>query len=181
MKAQNIAGNVCLPLHRYSFQDMLNLFTNVNSTSQTNTRPYNLNSTQIILLFRPTMQTVLLYFSGDIETNPGQTVQNELCFAHINARSIKNKVDLLEAESNNFDIISLSETWLSHSDRNSSIYLPNFHKPVRLERPNDTHGRVAIYVKNYPYCKARPDLHVNNMEAVWVWFILVDDCTPFVS
>ena len=102
MKAQNIAGNVCLSLHRYSFQDMLNLFTNVNTTFKTNTRPYNLNSTQIILLFRPTMQTVLLYFCGDIETNPGQTVQNELCFAHINARSIKNKVDLLEAGSNNF-------------------------------------------------------------------------------
>ena len=77
-------------------------------------------------------------------------------------------MDLLEAESNNFDIISLSEFWLSHSDRNSSIYLPNFHEPVRLDRLNDPHGGVAIYVKNYLYCKPRPHLYVNNLEAVWV-------------
>ena len=77
-------------------------------------------------------------------------------------------MDLLEAESNNFDIISLSEFWLSHSDRNSSIYLPNFHEPIRLNRPNDPDGGVAIYVKNYPYCKSRLDLYVNNLEAVWV-------------
>ena len=78
------------------------------------------------------MQTFLLYRCGDTETNPGPTAQKELCVAHINARSFRNKMDLLEAESNNFDIITLSETWLSHSHSNSSIHLPNFHEPIRL-------------------------------------------------
>ena len=146
---------------------MLKPFKNVNSASRTYDRPHNLKITQTNL-FRLTMQTVLLYRCGDIETNPGPTAQKELCVAHINARSIKNKMDLLEAESNNFDIITLSETWLSHSDSNSSIHLPNFHEPIRLDRPNDPHGGVAVYVKNYLHCKPRPDLYVNNLEAVWV-------------
>ena len=65
-------------------------------------------------------------------------------------------------------IITLSESWLSHTDSNSSIHLPRFHERIRLDRPNDPHGGVAIYVKNYLYCKPRPDLYVNNLEAVQV-------------
>ena len=92
---------------------MLKPFKNLNSTSQTYDRPNNIKITQTNL-FRLTMETVLLYRCGDTETNPDPTAPKELCVAHINARSIKNKMDLLEAESNNFDIITLSETWLSH-------------------------------------------------------------------
>ena len=118
----------CFKIH---IQDMLKPFKNVNSTSQTYDRPHNLKITQRNL-FRLAMQTVLLYRCGDVETNPGSTAPKELCVAHVNARSIENKMDLLEAESNNFDSITLSETWLSHSHSNSSIHLPNFHEPVRL-------------------------------------------------
>ena len=48
-------------------QDMLKPFTNVNASSQTYDRPHDLNSTQIRPLFRPTMQTVLLYCCRDME------------------------------------------------------------------------------------------------------------------
>ena len=65
-------------------------------------------------------------------------------------------------------IITLSESWLSHTDSNSSIHLPRFHERIRLDRPNDPHGGVAIYVKNYLYCKPQPDLSVNNLGAVQV-------------
>ena len=85
---------------------MLKPFKNVNSTSQTYDRPHNLKITQTNL-FGLTMQTVLLYRCGDIETNPDPTAPKELCVAHINARSVINKMDHLEAESNNFDIITL--------------------------------------------------------------------------
>ena len=59
----------------------------------------------------------------------------------------KNKIDLIEAEANQFDIITVSETWLSQIDVNTSIHLTNFHPPIRRDRPNDPHGGVAIYVK----------------------------------
>ena len=113
----------------------------------------------------------LLLRAGDIEANPGPSrsdTRSDLCIIHLNARSIKNKIDLIEAEANQFDIITVSETWLSQIDMNTSIHLTNFHPPIRRDRPNDPHGGVAIYVKNNLFCKPRPDLQVNGLEAVWV-------------
>ena len=112
----------------------------------------------------------LLLKSGDIEANPGPTQNGNdgLCVVHVNARSLRNKIDLFEAECCNFDILTVSETWLSPLDDNSDLLLAGFHPPVRRDRPNDPHGGVAIYVKNTLYLKARPDLHVDNLEAVWI-------------
>ena len=108
----------------------------------------------------------LLMRSGDIESNPGPP--GEIRVMHVNARSLANKIDVLTAESINFDIMTISETWLSNLDADSSLSVPNFHSPVRLDRPGDRHGGVAIYVRDSLYCKARPDLQVPNLEAVWV-------------
>ena len=117
-----------------------------------------------------------LSLSGDIELNPGPASSQNLSVVHINARSLKNKIDLIQAESNQFDIITMSETWLSHTDHNDNIHLAHFHPPVRR-------GGVAIYVKDSLFCKPRPDLLVNDLEAVWIetkigqkkhisWFVL---------
>ena len=108
----------------------------------------------------------LLKLSGDIETNPGPL--QELRVVHVNARSLSTKLDLFNAESHAFDIITISESWLSNKDLNSSLLLPNFHAPVRQDRLGDRHGGVAIYVRNTLVCKPRPDLHVRGLEAVWV-------------
>ena len=89
-----------------------------------------------------------LLLRADIEANPGPSrsdTRSDLCIIHLNARSIKNKIDLIEAEANQFDIVS--ETWLYQIDMNTSIHLTNFHPPIRRDRPNDPHGGVAIYVK----------------------------------
>ena len=126
METQGAAGNICQLLHKYSFTGhvqtvyMCKLYFS----------KHDLKCTRTNILIRPIMQTILLYYCGDIKANPGPTAQKELCVAQISARSIKNKVDLLEAESNNFDIITSSETWLSRSDSNSSIHLSNFREPV---------------------------------------------------
>ena len=114
----------------------------------------------------------LLLHAGDIEVNPGPSrtdTRTDLCIIHLNARSIKNKIDLTEAEANQFDIITVSETWLSKTNTNTLINLTNFHPPIRRNRPNDPHGGVAIYVKKKKkklFCKPRPDLQVNGLEAV---------------
>ena len=87
---------------------------------------------------------------------------------HVNVRSLGKKLDLFEAESKHFDIITLSETWLSKRDNNNELHLSQFHPPVRQDRADDPHDGVASYVRNNLYCKPRPDLHVNNLEAVWI-------------
>ena len=107
-----------------------------------------------------------LLLSGDVELNPGPNYDLEII--HININSIRNKIDIFEAEYNAFDIITVSETWLSDSVSNEAIQLTNFHPPVRRDRPGDPHGGVAIYVKNNLFFKPRPDLLVDDLEAVWV-------------
>ena len=51
---------------------------------------------------------------------------------------------------------------------NNDLRLADFHSPVRQDRADDPHGGVAVYVRNKRYCKPRPVLHVNNLEAVCV-------------
>ena len=87
---------------------------------------------------------------------------------HVNVRSLGKKLDLFEAESKHFDIITPSETWLSKRDNNNELRLSHFHPPVGQDIADDPQGGAAIYVRNNLYCKPRPDLHVNNREAVWI-------------
>ena len=131
---------------------------------------------------------LLLLLANDVECNPGPNNNTHLCIIHCNVQSLRNKLTLLEAESKAYDIITLSETWLSNSISNDSMCIPNFHPPVRRDRPLNTdgglaHGGVAIYVRNTLYCKPRPDLQIAELEAVWVekknkskeyfnWFLL---------
>jgi len=112
---------------------------------------------------------LLLLMSGDVESNPGPAAQGDLCVMHANVRSLKRNIDLLSAESNQYDVITLSETWLFNEtvDNLTKLQLPNFHPPVQLDR-DDGYGGVAIYVKSNLVCKPRPDLLVDGLEAVWV-------------
>ncbi len=87
---------------------------------------------------------------------------------HVNVRSLGKKLDLFEAESKHFDIITPSETWLSKRDNNNELRLSHFHPPVGQDIADDPQGGAAIYVRNNLYCKPQPDLHVNDLEAVWI-------------
>jgi hypothetical protein len=115
----------------------------------------------------------LLLSSGDVEKNPGPSdIIENVSIVHVNACSLKNKLSLFEPECDKLDIITVSETWLSDRDENSSLRLKNFHPPVRLDRVGDAHGGVAIYVRNTLSCKPRPDMIIPGLEAVWVEVIL---------
>ena len=72
--------------------------------------------------------SLLLIRSGDIELNPGPStshvdselldeslILNYFSIVHYNIQSISNKVDLIGSELRNFNIICLTETWLSHN------------------------------------------------------------------
>ena len=117
----------------------------------------------------------LLLRPGDIEANPGPSSTNprsDLCIIHLNARSLKNKIDLIEAEANQFDIITVSETRLSQTDMNTSIHLTHFHPPIRRDRPTERPTWWCYHIwrdkTHNLFCKPRPDLQVNGLEAVWV-------------
>ena len=113
---------------------------------------------------------LLILIAGDIHPNPGPSNINSknISIVHINARSIsKHKLEL-ECEIGKYDIVTMSETWMSDSTPHSVYTFDGFQQPVRRDRPNDPHGGVAIYVKDNLICKPRPDLSVPNLEAVWI-------------
>ena len=111
-----------------------------------------------------------LMLCGDVHPNPGPLHHDKLSklsIVHNNIGSLQNKAHYIEAELTNFDIITVSETWLYPEFPPERILITGFNPPVRKDRESEG-GGVAIYVKNNVFYKPRPDLNVDNLEAVWV-------------
>ena len=70
---------------------------------------------------------------------------------HVNVRSLVAPGRLAElrdlAAKNDVDVLCITETWLKPKHLNSSLLLPDFHPPVRLDRHSSRGGGVAIYVR----------------------------------
>ena len=124
----------------------------------------------------------LLLLSG-IERNPGpfsndsvssvSTIQDEyiikdkFSIVHYNVQSISNKIDLLESELMNFDVICITETWLDNRTSDDVLVLDGY-KLHRRDRVGDSHGGICVYVKQNTYSSRRKDLELPHIECVWV-------------
>ena len=107
----------------------------------------------------------LILLSGDVEPNPGPP---GLSICHINIRSLS-PVKLLAIRQEivgNYDIISLSETFLS-SESSHNLEIPGFYPIFRLDRPNFG-GGVACYISNILVAKRRVDLELLGAECLWL-------------
>ena len=93
----------------------------------------------------------MLQTAGDIHLNPGPPCRaqpKELSIIHINARSLRRKLDLLDSEVTDHDVITISETWLSTDIKNNEISINGYHPPVRKDRSDDPHGVKNSLIKN---------------------------------
>ena len=93
---------------------------------------------------------LLLHLAGDVHLNPGPKNTNKtnaLSVIRVNVRSLKNKIDILACDIENHDIVTVSETWPSDQVGDEEISITGFQPTIRKDRPNDPHGRVAVYVK----------------------------------
>ena len=90
--------------------------------------------------------TLLLICSGDTELNPDPStshadsesfdeslILNYFSIVHYNIQSISNEGDLIGSELRNFNIICLTETWLSHNTPDDSLKINEF-KLYRSDR-----------------------------------------------
>ena len=121
---------------------------------------------------------LILKLSGDIQSNPGpqsdsflssniSTVfPHNLNILHLNIQSILPKMDLLEVEVQNYDILVFTETWLSPQISNDDLLLENFDPPYRQDRHAKVGGGVAIYIASgIPSCK-RNDIIQGDKEGI---------------
>ena len=78
------------------------------------------------------------------------------------------KLELLETELIEFDILAFTETWLSPSTDTNELLLHSFNTPERKDREGDNHGDVMIYVKDCLHYRRRADLESRNIESIWI-------------
>ena len=87
----------------------------------------------------------LLVLSGDIHPNPGpesnssfndtiDALNQGLSIMHINIQSLRQKITIAEVEFQPYDVVVISETWLSSEIDNRDLHLTNFHPPIRCDR-----------------------------------------------
>ena len=79
-----------------------------------------------------------------------------------------NKVELIEGELHDFDVICLTETWLDMRTLNDDLKLNGFRVPYRRDRLGDNHGGICVYVKESIYSQHRPDLEVSDVACLWI-------------
>ena len=131
----------------------------------------------------------MLLISG-IERNPGplsdssisstntilttaeeQAIKNKFSVVHYNVQSIINKLDLIETELQNFDVISITETWLDQRTSDLDLNIKGFNL-FRRDRPGDNHGGICVYVRDNIYSCRRNAIELPNIECVWVEVIV---------
>lgn len=131
---QGVVTLINLFIYLYLNKHILNKYPKVNSEVKGSSK-LSLYCVSTLLI---NLCMLLLILSNDVETNPGPHPVKDLKICHLNIRSLKDKVDILALELGNYDIITLSETWLDPSITNTDIHLPGFQNPIRNDR--NRHG-----------------------------------------
>ena len=109
-----------------------------------------------------------LLISG-IESNPGPETTRQLTACHLNINSVtaENKIDELHqfVETNNIEILALTETKLDNTVADNLYSLSGFHSPIVKHRTRNG-GGVALYIhKSLPFQK----LQNFDCDEEWVW------------
>ena len=87
---------------------------------------------------------------------------------HHNVQSLLYKLDIMEPELSNFDLVSLTETWLNERVLTQDLAFNNYSLPFRRDCSGDSHGGIVVYVKDNIPCKRRNDLELNTIECIWL-------------
>ena len=94
--------------------------------------------------------------------------EKNFSLVHYNVQSLLNKTDQIQMELPHFDIIALSETWLSPTTDDNNIKLIKYQHPFRKDRQTNTNGGVIVYTRSNIPCKRRQDLEFQGLESVWL-------------
>ena len=98
-------------------------------------------------------------------------IQDKFSIVHYNVQSIANKIDIIESELRNFDVICISETWLDARTSDDEIRINDF-KLYRRDRPGDPHGDICVYIRNNVFSKRRYDHELPNVECIWIEVVI---------
>jgi hypothetical protein len=116
---------------------------------------------------------MFIQLSGDVHPNPGPVMNwttKSFTFCHANARSIcsKSKFDDLLSRNvqNEFDVLTISETWLDNSIANDNLNIDGYDL-LRNDR-NRQGGGVAVYIRNDIHYKFCDEYSSALHEVIWL-------------
>ena len=118
-----------------------------------------------------------LLLSGDVELNPGPSISDknfqDMAICHLNVQSMKKNLEKVKhiklQLTDKFDIITVSETWLTSSIPDENYQLNGYHKIFRKDRKDDDiGGGVAAWVSCRIAAKRRTDLEMPELEVMWL-------------
>lgn len=107
-------------------------------------------------------------FSSSTTSQNSSIFGNNLSIVHLNIQSLLPKIDILDAEMQQYDILVFTETWLTPETANDEIAITNFDPPFRNDRENRVGGGVAIYVRTGLQSTQRSDLIHGDIEALCI-------------
>ena len=124
-----------------------------------------------------------LLLRAGIERNPGPSSDDSFCSTdstveqsaikdkysviHYNIQSISKKIDLIEAELSNFDIICLTETWLDYRTTDDTLALKGYNL-YRRDLTGDNHGGICVFAKRNIFTRRRNDLELPDVECIGI-------------
>ncbi len=102
-----------------------------------------------------------------------------LLMGHLNIRSVASKTEQLEQllTNSNFDLLCLSETWLTESSPNTAYLVPGY-KVFRKDRKFGKGGGLLMYVKDCIKCKEIEFNTLVDIEYIAVTIVL-SPCMTF--
>jgi hypothetical protein len=123
----------------------------------------------------------MILMSNDIHPNPGPThcQFGDLTLCHSNIRSLDQKcpqtgdrlkLNDIKCHLTEYDVITLSETWLTPDIDSENFMIPGYQRPFRRDRivGPPGYGGVLAWVSDQIACKRREDLERDDMEAMWM-------------
>ena len=118
--------------------------------------------------------SLLLLYAGDFESNPGPVFDSNtknngcLSIAHLNIRSIRNKLNYVTDHLSDFDIMCFTETHLDGNIANSDLIIDVHESCIYRKDLNSHSGGLLVYVSDKLVSKRRPDLEIDSVHAIWV-------------
>jgi hypothetical protein len=107
--------------------------------------------------------------SGDIAENPGPGFDvNSFSVLHVNVRSLRNKVDLLETQQPRPDIFTITESHLDQSISNDQIELSGYCKKNYRKDNRLGSGGICVFFKHNVYCERLDHFESDDLEILWV-------------
>jgi hypothetical protein len=109
----------------------------------------------------------------DVHPHPGpiEPLSGPISICHLNIRSINADSRLgacTNQLANTYDVITMSETWLSETNDNHLYAIPGYTGPYRLDRTLQGGGGVLAWVRDTIVAKERRDLHQYKLEVLWL-------------